>query len=67
VKGVSSRFANEELRVDHAFKWQGGYGAFTVSRWDVKKVSNYIHNQKEHHANEKIIAALEEIWEQDDD
>jgi REP element-mobilizing transposase RayT len=32
VKGVSSRFVNETLRPSAQFKWQGSYGAFTVSR-----------------------------------
>ncbi len=32
------------------FSWQNGYGAFTVSASQIKKVSNYIINQEKHHA-----------------
>ena len=38
VKGVSSYFVNQSLKPTTEFKWQGFYGAFTVSRWDVDKV-----------------------------
>jgi len=29
--------------------WQDGYGAFTVSNWDIKKIRRYIREQKIHH------------------
>lgn len=59
LKGLSSHFVNETLQPHDIFKWQAGYGAFTVSRWDVKNVVGYIKKQKEHHAAGKVIAALE--------
>jgi|SRR6185436_17494334 len=31
------------------FKWQRGYGAFTVSQSNVREVSAYIARQKQHH------------------
>ena len=31
------------------FFWQGGYGAFSVSRSQVEQVQAYIRNQREHH------------------
>jgi REP element-mobilizing transposase RayT len=31
------------------FGWQTGYGAFTVSHWDIEAVRAYIRNQEEHH------------------
>jgi putative transposase len=46
VKGVSSHFVNETLRPEAQFKWQGGYGAFTVSRWDLPKIIRYVKRQK---------------------
>src|SRR5262245_35354153 len=52
VKGCSSRALNEahasELWV---FKWQGGYGVVTVSPGDIRRVTQYIENQKQHHAS----------------
>ena len=32
-----------------SFHWQDGYGAFTVSRSDIRSVVEYIRNQEEHH------------------
>ncbi|MEZ5424740.1 MAG: IS200/IS605 family transposase [Pyrinomonadaceae bacterium] len=32
-----------------AFGWQNGYGAFTVSATNLKRVENYIRNQARHH------------------
>jgi len=63
VKGVSSHFVNETLRPETQFKWQGGYGAFTVSRWDLPKIICYVKRQKEHHAEDDLWAELEETFE----
>jgi REP element-mobilizing transposase RayT len=64
VKGVSSHFANDELCPGQDFKWQGSYGAFTVSRWDVEKIIQYIKRQKEHHANGEFWPEFEETFEE---
>ena len=59
VKGASSHSMNREVRHDRAFKWQGGYGAFTVSKRAVGTVAEYVRNQKTRHAEGRSIAALE--------
>jgi putative transposase len=64
LKGVSSHFANDELELDYQFKWQGSYGAFTVSRWDVDKVKQYVKRQKEHHAAGELMLEFEETFEE---
>jgi putative transposase len=64
VKGVSSHFVNETLRPEAQFKWQGGYGAFTVSRWDLLKIIRYVKRQKEHHAEDDLWLELEESFEE---
>ena len=64
VKGVSSRFVNETLRPPAQFKWQGSYGAFTVSRWDVARIKEYIKRQKEHHRGGELVPELEETFEE---
>ncbi len=64
TKGVSSHFANEALRPAHDFKWQGSYGAFTVSRWDLERIVNYIKRQKVHHAAGELLPELEETFEE---
>jgi len=46
MKGASSLFANTDLFSESQFKWSGSYGAFSVSRWDVPKIMEYIKRQK---------------------
>ncbi len=47
IKAYSSRWMGEH-RGD--FKWQEGYGAFSVSPSQMETVSTYIRNQAKHHA-----------------
>ncbi|MCK4801458.1 MAG: IS200/IS605 family transposase [Anaerolineales bacterium] len=62
-KGVSSRFINQSLNLNDQFKWQIGYGAFSISRWDLHKVINYVKSQKEHHSDNDLDLDLEAIYE----
>ena len=50
LKGSSSHFMAHRIQPGRLFKWQGAYGAFTVSPSGVPVVRNYILRQKEHHA-----------------
>jgi REP element-mobilizing transposase RayT len=59
LKGVSSRFVNEVLQPECSFKWQGSYGAFSVSAADVDRVRTYVQQQKEHHRTEQMWFELE--------
>jgi putative transposase len=62
VKGATSRLASAEfLEPDTFFKWQGAYGAFSVSPQHLNEVASYIARQREHHALGSIIAE----WEPD--
>lgn len=38
----------------HEFKWQTGYGAFSVGRLELDGVIHYIENQEEHHRKESF-------------
>ena len=51
IKGASSHYIAQIYRPDDFFKWQGGYSAFTVSPFQVKTITAYIENQKQHHNN----------------
>ncbi|GBD08656.1 hypothetical protein HRbin22_00897 [Candidatus Thermoflexus japonica] len=64
LKGVSSCFVNETLKPPQFFRWQGYYGAFSVSRWDVEQIMAYIRRQKEHHAAGDLIPELESVFEE---
>ena len=48
IQKESSKWPKENTSVSQ-FKWQAGYGAFSVSSSKVKTVEKYILNQKEHH------------------
>ena len=61
MKGASSHLINHEITPLQEFKWQGGYGALSVSRTHVAIIQKYIDNQKEHHAGNKLWATLETI------
>jgi putative transposase len=62
IKGATSRQAGQEfIGPDEFFKWQGAYGAFSVSPRHLNEVASYIARQREHHALGSIIAA----WEPD--
>jgi REP element-mobilizing transposase RayT len=47
IKATSSGWVREKW--NPAFRWQTGYGAFSVSESNVAGVAKYIANQEEHH------------------
>ena len=49
IKGVSSLWVSKTFEEFSDFEWQVGYGAFSISHYDLNKTINYIKNQKEHH------------------
>ena len=58
LKGESSHWINENGMLDEVFKWQDGYGIFSISEADVMKTRKYIYNQEEHH---KSISYKQEL------
>lgn len=55
MKGSSSHLMTHNvLGKDDFFKWQGGYGAFTLSKRHVPIVTNYVKNQKTHHSENNL-------------
>jgi len=51
VKGDSSEFVNNNKFTKSRFRWQDGYGAFSVSHRHIDQIVKYIYNQKIHHKN----------------
>ena len=49
IKGNSSKWINENRKINARFEWQRGYGAFSVSESMSDTVKRYIENQEEHH------------------
>ncbi|HLP11488.1 MAG TPA: transposase [Flavobacteriales bacterium] len=50
IKKSSCTFIKNEKLTRFPFSWQEGFGAFSNSAWDVRKIMNYIANQKQHHS-----------------
>jgi putative transposase len=49
LKGSSSHLISHQSSLANFFKWQGSYGAFSISEEDVSSVQSYIANQAKHH------------------
>ncbi len=47
-KWIKTKFALDE------FRWQSGYGAFSISPSHIDAVVGYIQNQEEHHKRESF-------------
>jgi putative transposase len=63
MKGASSHFVTHVLRAEHAFKWQGAYGAFTLTKRAVPHVRAYVLNQRSHHRDGTLYRELERTEE----
>ncbi|GJQ21943.1 MAG: IS200/IS605 family transposase [Bacteroidia bacterium] len=60
IKGSSSYFLNQELRITASFSWQDGFGVVSFGESDLPRVKDYILNQKHHHRLGTINSELEE-------
>jgi len=54
AKKGTSKWLKTKGRAFARFHWQNGYGAFSVSQSNVKKVTAYIQRQKEHHKRQSF-------------
>ncbi len=54
IKGSSSHLVNNVIQPRKFFKWQGGYGAFSVSHQHIDRIANYIRNQPDHHKRKTL-------------
>ena len=63
MKGASSHYVTQVMGRRDAFRWQGAYGAFTVSARGVERVRDYVLNQERHHRLGTLLPALEETDE----
>jgi REP element-mobilizing transposase RayT len=59
VKGSSSHAVNASHGRYAEFRWQGGYGAFSVSRQHLPRIRRYVLNQAEHHHSGRTAEFLE--------
>ena len=63
VKGNSSHYVNRVIKPDFEFYWQDEYGVLSFGERNLASMVRYIHNQKQHHAEGTLIAALESVDE----
>jgi putative transposase len=59
LKGASSHFVTHVLNAPDPFKWQGGYGAFTLTKRAIPHVREYVLNQERHHRGGTLYRDLE--------
>jgi len=59
VKGSSGHAVNHAHGFYRTFRWQSGYGAFSVSRRHVPVIGDYILRQEEHHREQRLWPLLE--------
>jgi REP element-mobilizing transposase RayT len=62
IKGSTSHLLNHLEPDKGFFKWQGAYGAFTVSENMLPTITAYITNQKKHHAENTIQTEIEQTF-----
>jgi len=64
IKGASSHLMTHAIAPSTPFKWQGSYGAFTLSKRSVPQIQRYIENQKHHHADGTTLFDLETMTDE---
>ena len=64
VKGSSSAFVNDWTNRTPYFRWQEGYGVFSLCRPLLSKVMRYAENQEQHHSQGPLWGEWEEIDEE---
>jgi REP element-mobilizing transposase RayT len=61
VKTAPSKWIKKQGRQYEGFYWQGGYGVFSVSQWDVDQTRHYVADQEEHHRNVSFQEEFREL------
>jgi putative transposase len=59
LKGASSHHVNHEFVTNQSFAWQAEYGVLSFSEKSLSTIVEYVNNQKKHHAENTLIAAME--------
>lgn len=64
IKANSSKWIKEKWPNRNHFKWQGGYGVFSVDHHNVAKIVRYIENQKNHHRQKDSLRSYADEFTQ---
>jgi len=62
LKSESSRWINAQRKTHDTFRWQEGYGAFSVSHRAVSTVCGYIANQQQHHRRKRFAEEVKTLY-----
>jgi putative transposase len=63
AKCDSSEWVNKNRLSSGDFKWQAGYSAFSYSKWDLKRVADYVENQQDHHRQRTFLEEHAQLLE----
>ncbi|NLH99641.1 MAG: IS200/IS605 family transposase [Chthonomonadales bacterium] len=62
IKTSSTRWMRRRHATNAWFRWQAGYGAFSISERELQSAARYVAEQREHHRNatfdEEFVALL---------
>ncbi len=61
AKGSSSHSINDQNLIQKKFSWQTGYAAYSVSESQLKRVFQYIKNQKRHHQKKTFLQEYDDL------
>ncbi len=61
VKGSTSYFVNNILKLKIKFAWQDGYGSFSIGESSVNRTFEYIENQKTKHSKQSYYQEMEKF------
>lgn len=66
IKSSSTRWVNENRKLNGKFTWQSGYGCFSISKSSLQSVIKYIETQEEHHKvksfEDEYLELLKKTW-----
>jgi len=63
IKDSTTVWLEENVPFSKRFAWQDGYGAFSVSPWELKSTVLYIQEQKEYHQGKTFREEFAEFLE----
>ncbi|MGH7509403.1 MAG: IS200/IS605 family transposase [Gemmatimonadales bacterium] len=55
IKSSTSRWIQENFSHRREFRWQHGYGAFSVTSFEDERLRDYIRNQETHHRETRFV------------
>jgi REP-associated tyrosine transposase len=63
IKAITSKWIHETFPHRQDFRWQHGYGAFSVTPFEDGYIRDYIRNQESHHRQERFTSEYSALLE----